>query len=154
MRGKATPASCAPASVAHGYRRRPNPTPVLGHLIAEASCSRPGSSCCARSLVHRGAVSIPCDTGALALKAHGASLLGRGTATEQKMHAVSSGNGVLFAPCDAIEPKGLRRIELLAAIDIIESAISEGRRHVDLEALRRVLAKLTSAHNWKKRSVG
>jgi hypothetical protein len=43
---------------------------------------------------------------------------------------------------------------LLAAIDIIESAISEGRRHVDLEALKRVLAKLTAAHSWKKRSVG
>jgi hypothetical protein len=38
--------------------------------------------------------------------------------------------------------------------DVIESAISEGRKHVDLEALKRVLAKLTAAHNWKKRSAG
>jgi hypothetical protein len=43
---------------------------------------------------------------------------------------------------------------LLVAIDVIESAISEGRKHVDLEALRRVPAKLTAAHNWKKRSAG
>jgi hypothetical protein len=43
------------------------------------------------------------------------------------------------------------RIELLVAIDVIESAISEGTKHVDLEALKRVLAKLTAAHNWKKR---
>jgi hypothetical protein len=43
-------------------------------------------------------------------------------------------------------------IELLVAIDVIESAISEGRRHVDLEALKRVLAKLTAARNWKKRT--
>jgi len=63
------------------------------------------------------------------------------TATEQKMRAVSSGNGVSFAPCDAIEPNQQRRtiagqsseylarafseIELPAAIDVIESAISE-----------------------------
>jgi len=43
-------------------------------------------------------------------------------------------------------------IELRVAIDVIESAISEGRRHVDLEALKRVLAKLTAARNWKKRT--
>ena len=92
-------------------------------------------------------------------------------ASEQKMRAVSSGNGVLFAPCDAIEPKqannsrsdteigeylarAFSEIQLLAALDVIESAISEGRRHVDLEALKRVRAKLTAAHNWKKRSTG
>jgi hypothetical protein len=45
-------------------------------------------------------------------------------------------------------------IELLVAVDVIESAISEGRRHVDLGALKRVLAKLTAAHNWKKRTAG
>ena len=45
-------------------------------------------------------------------------------------------------------------IELLVAIDVIGSAISETRRHVDLEALKRVPAKLTAAHNWKKRTAG
>ena len=42
-------------------------------------------------------------------------------------------------------------IELLVAADVIKSAISEGRKHVDLEALKRVLDKLTAAYNWKKR---
>jgi hypothetical protein len=50
--------------------------------------------------------------------------------------------------------RAFSEIELLAAIDVIESAISEGRRHVDLEALERVRPKLTAAHNWKKRSAG
>lgn len=45
-------------------------------------------------------------------------------------------------------------IELLVAIDVIKSAISEGRRHLDVEALKGVLSKLTSAYNWKKRSAG
>ncbi len=45
-------------------------------------------------------------------------------------------------------------IELLVAADVIKSAISEGRKHVDLEALRGVLAKLTAAHDWKKRNAG
>ena len=44
-------------------------------------------------------------------------------------------------------------IELLVAADVIKSAISEGRKHVDLEALRGVLAKLTAAYSWKKRNV-
>ncbi len=42
-------------------------------------------------------------------------------------------------------------IELLVAADVIRSAISEGRKHVDLEALKGVLAKLTAAYKWKKR---
>ena len=42
-------------------------------------------------------------------------------------------------------------IELLVAADVIKSAISEGRKHVDLQALKGVLAKLTAAYNWKKR---
>jgi len=42
-------------------------------------------------------------------------------------------------------------IELLVAADVIKSAISEGRKHVDLEALKRVLEKVTAAYNWKKR---
>ena len=50
--------------------------------------------------------------------------------------------------------RAFSEIELLVAIDIIESAISEGRKHVDLEALKRVLAKLTAARNWKKPSAG
>jgi hypothetical protein len=50
--------------------------------------------------------------------------------------------------------RAFSEIELLVAIDVVESAISETRRHVDLEALKRVLAKLTSAHNWKKRTAG
>lgn len=45
-------------------------------------------------------------------------------------------------------------VELLAAADVIKSAISAGRKHVDLDALGRVLAKLTAAHNWKKRKTG
>ncbi len=44
--------------------------------------------------------------------------------------------------------------EMLVAIDVIGAAISEGRRHVDLEALKRVQAKLRTAHNWKKRTGG
>jgi hypothetical protein len=43
-------------------------------------------------------------------------------------------------------------IELLAAADVIKSAISEGRKHVDLNALRGVLARLTAAYNSKKRN--
>jgi hypothetical protein len=50
--------------------------------------------------------------------------------------------------------RAFSEIELLVAIDVIESATSERRRHVDLEALKRVLAKLTAARNWKKRSAG
>ena len=42
-------------------------------------------------------------------------------------------------------------IELLVAVDVIKSAISERRKHVDPDALNRVLAKLTAAYNWKKR---
>ncbi len=45
-------------------------------------------------------------------------------------------------------------IELLVAADVIKSAISEGRKHLDLEALKSVLAKLTAAHNWKSRRPG
>jgi hypothetical protein len=45
-------------------------------------------------------------------------------------------------------------IELLVAIDVIKSAISEGRKHVDLAALRDVLAKLTAAHTRKRQSGG
>ena len=45
-------------------------------------------------------------------------------------------------------------IELLAAADVIRSAISEGRHHVDLDALKRVLAKLTAAYESRKRSEG
>ena len=43
-------------------------------------------------------------------------------------------------------------IELLVAADVIKSAILEGRKHLDLEALKRVLAKLTTAYSWKRRS--
>jgi hypothetical protein len=42
-------------------------------------------------------------------------------------------------------------IELLVAADVIKAALSEGRKHVDPEALRSVLAKLTAAYNWKTR---
>ena len=42
-------------------------------------------------------------------------------------------------------------IELLVATDVIKTAIAEGRQHVDLEALKRVLAKLTAAYSWKRR---
>jgi len=45
-------------------------------------------------------------------------------------------------------------IELLVAADAIKSAISEGRKHLDLEALKSVLAKLTAAYNWKSRRAG
>lgn len=43
-------------------------------------------------------------------------------------------------------------IELIVAADVIKSAIAEGRKHVDPEALRAVLAKLSAAYAWKKRS--
>jgi hypothetical protein len=42
-------------------------------------------------------------------------------------------------------------IELLVAADVIKFAISESRKHRDLEALKRVLAKLTAAYSWKRR---
>jgi hypothetical protein len=42
-------------------------------------------------------------------------------------------------------------IELLVAADVIKSAISEGRQHVDREALKRVLAKLAAASSRKRR---
>jgi flagellar hook-basal body complex protein FliE len=41
-------------------------------------------------------------------------------------------------------------IELLAAADVIRAAITQGKKHVDLEALKEVLDKLTSAYNWRK----
>ena len=40
-------------------------------------------------------------------------------------------------------------IELLAAADVIKAAIDAGRKHVDVDALRRVLARLTMAYKWK-----
>ena len=40
-------------------------------------------------------------------------------------------------------------IELLVAADVIKQAISEGRKHLDPEALNRVLARLTMAYKWK-----
>ncbi len=43
-------------------------------------------------------------------------------------------------------------IELRAAADVISSAIAEGRKHVDQEALKRVFAKLTAAHNWRSQA--
>ncbi len=43
-------------------------------------------------------------------------------------------------------------IELLAAADIIKSALAEGRKHVDRAALGSVLAKLTAAHDRRKRA--
>jgi len=43
-------------------------------------------------------------------------------------------------------------IELLAAADVIKAAISEGRKHVDQEALKRVLAKLTAAYQRKSQA--
>jgi hypothetical protein len=42
-------------------------------------------------------------------------------------------------------------IELLVAADMIKSAISAGRKHLDLEALKGVLAKLTAAYSRKRR---
>jgi hypothetical protein len=50
---------------------------------------------------------------------------------------------------DAYLAQAFSDIELLVAADVIKSAISEGRKHVDLEALKGVLAKLTAAYNWK-----
>ncbi len=44
-------------------------------------------------------------------------------------------------------------IELIVAADVIKSAIAEGRKHVDLEALRSVLVKLTAAYEWKRQSM-
>jgi hypothetical protein len=40
-------------------------------------------------------------------------------------------------------------LELQAAATVIKSAIDEGRKHVDQEALKRVFAKLTAAYNWR-----
>jgi hypothetical protein len=42
-------------------------------------------------------------------------------------------------------------IELLAAADVIRAAITEGKKHVDVEALKEVLGKLASAYNSRKR---
>lgn len=42
-------------------------------------------------------------------------------------------------------------IELLAAAGVIKSAIDEGRKHVDQQALKRVYAKLTAAYKWRSR---
>jgi hypothetical protein len=50
--------------------------------------------------------------------------------------------------------KAFSDIELIVATDVIRSAIAEGKKHVDLAALRTVLAKLTAAHEWKQRSNG
>ena len=48
--------------------------------------------------------------------------------------------------------KAFSDIELLAAADVIRSAISSGRKHVDVEALRRVLSKLTAAYESKSKA--
>ena len=40
-------------------------------------------------------------------------------------------------------------IELLVAADVIKSEIAEGRKHLDPEALKRVLARLTMAYKHK-----
>ena len=45
----------------------------------------------------------------------------------------------------------LSEIELLVAIDVIRSAIAEHRKHLDLEALRSALAKLTAAYGGENR---
>jgi len=45
--------------------------------------------------------------------------------------------------------KAFSDIELLVAADVIQSALSESKRHVDVEALRRVLARLKRAYEWK-----
>ena len=42
-------------------------------------------------------------------------------------------------------------IELLVAADVIKSALAEGRRHLDPEALNRVLGRLTMAYKRKSR---
>jgi len=44
----------------------------------------------------------------------------------------------------------LSEIELLVAIDVIRSAISEHRKHLDLEVLRSVLAKLIVAYDRER----
>jgi hypothetical protein len=43
-------------------------------------------------------------------------------------------------------------LELRAASTVIKSAIDEGRKHVDQEALKRVFAKLTAAYNWRSQA--
>jgi len=48
--------------------------------------------------------------------------------------------------------KAFSDIELLAAADVIKAAISEGRKHVDQQALRRVLDKLTAAYKWRSQA--
>jgi hypothetical protein len=52
---------------------------------------------------------------------------------------------------DAVETIGqaFSDLELLAAADVIKAAISEGRKHVDQEALKRVYAKLMAAYKWR-----
>ena len=50
--------------------------------------------------------------------------------------------------------KAFSDIELLAAADVIQAAISEGRKHVDHEALKRVLDKLTAAYKWRSQAAG
>jgi len=50
--------------------------------------------------------------------------------------------------------RAFSELELLAAADVIRSAIAEGRQHVDLQALRSVLAKLNAAHEWRQRAAG
>ncbi len=45
-------------------------------------------------------------------------------------------------------------VELPVAADVITSAISEGRKHLELEALKSVLAKLSAAHDWKSCRAG
>jgi hypothetical protein len=44
----------------------------------------------------------------------------------------------------------LSEIELLVAIDVIRSAIAEHRKHLDLEVLRSVLAKLIVAYDRER----
>ena len=60
-----------------------------------------------------------------------------------------------IGPSEADMPKlfvpKLSEIELLVAIDVIRSAIAEHRKHLDLEALRSALAKLTAAYGGENR---
>jgi hypothetical protein len=44
----------------------------------------------------------------------------------------------------------LSEIELLVAIDVIRSAIAGHRKHLDLQVLRSVLARLTAAYDRER----
>ncbi len=72
-------------------------------------------------------------------------LLAKRSAPPKKPRTIGGGAGEYLG-------QAFSAIELLVAADVINAALSEGRRHLDRDALKRVQAKLAMAYKWKSRA--